>query len=273
MTFCDLGIEDGNRRPPNAGYHYNLGIFLRRALFSKSFTGKILECLRKKHRSGKLTTAILETVCSIRIRSTDTDNKKREHVLNYFTILHLVTGFSAFFLVIANITGLYQPAEVGNETNALLLTAALVNLLAASKENRGKSQLFGSALLFAGITAAFGHVLNSALTVTGLTLDQIALITLSAGTIVLVVTDLSSACSGLFAANGADPRESGTVKWFNVAKGFGFITRDCGDDVFVHYRAIRGKGHKTLSEGQRVEFVVVEREKGLQAEEVSIIHQ
>ena len=193
--------------------------------------------------------------------------------MNYFNILHLVTGFSAFFLVIANIIGLYQPAEAGNETNALLLTAALVNLLVASKENRGKSQIFGSVLLLAGITAAFVYVLNNALAIAGLPLDQIALITLSAGTIVLVVTDLPSACSSLVATSAADPRESGTVKWFNVAKGFGFITRDCGDDVFVHYRAIRGKGHKTLSEGQRVEFVVVDREKGLQAEEVSIINQ
>ena len=193
--------------------------------------------------------------------------------MNYFNILHLVTGFSAFFLVIANIIGLYQTAEVGNEINALLLTAALVNLLAASKENRGKCQLFGSVLLLAGITAAFVYVVNDALAIAGLPLDQIALITLSAGTIVLVVTDLPSACSGLFTKHSVDPRESGTVKWFNVAKGFGFITRDCGDDVFVHYRAIRGKGHKTLSEGQRVEFVVVDREKGLQAEEVSIINQ
>ena len=193
--------------------------------------------------------------------------------MNYFNILHLVTGFSAFFLVIANIIGLYQPAEIGNEINALLLTAALVNLLAANKKNRGKSQLFGSVLLLAGITAAFVYVLNHALAIADLTLDQIALITLSAGTMVLVVTDLPLACSGLLATNATDPRESGTVKWFNVAKGFGFITRDCGDDVFVHYRAIRGKGHKTLSEGQRVEFVVVDREKGLQAEEVSIINQ
>ena len=63
-------------------------------------------------------------------------------------------------------------------------------------------------------------------------------------------------------------REMGTVKWFNVTKGFGFITRDSGDDVFVHYRAIRGEGHRTLSEGQRVEFIVVDKDKGLQAEDV-----
>lgn len=64
------------------------------------------------------------------------------------------------------------------------------------------------------------------------------------------------------------PREQGRVKWFNATKGFGFITRDQGDDVFVHYRSIRGEGHRTLREGQQVEFVVVKGEKGLQAEDI-----
>lgn len=64
------------------------------------------------------------------------------------------------------------------------------------------------------------------------------------------------------------PREQGQVKWFNATKGFGFITRAQGDDVFVHYRSIRGEGHRTLREGQQVEFVVVKGEKGLQAEDV-----
>jgi cold shock CspA family protein len=64
------------------------------------------------------------------------------------------------------------------------------------------------------------------------------------------------------------PREIGKVKWFNASKGFGFITREQGDDVFVHYRSIRGEGHRTLREGQRVEFVVMTGEKGLQAEDV-----
>ncbi|MDC9719715.1 MAG: cold-shock protein [Gammaproteobacteria bacterium] len=69
-----------------------------------------------------------------------------------------------------------------------------------------------------------------------------------------------------------DPnRESGTVKWFNVTKGFGFVTRDQGDDVFVHFRSIRGKGHRSLLEGQRVRFSVTESDKGLQAEDVSIV--
>lgn len=63
-------------------------------------------------------------------------------------------------------------------------------------------------------------------------------------------------------------REQGTVKWFNDAKGFGFIQRDGGEDIFVHFRAIQGDGYRSLKDGEKVEFSVVEGEKGLQAEEV-----
>src|SRR5436189_4891777 len=66
-------------------------------------------------------------------------------------------------------------------------------------------------------------------------------------------------------------REKGTVKWFNNSKGFGFIQRDQGDDVFVHFKAITGSGYKSLEEGQRVEFSVTQGQKGLQAEEVTVI--
>ncbi len=61
---------------------------------------------------------------------------------------------------------------------------------------------------------------------------------------------------------------TGTVKWFNEAKGFGFIEQTEGADVFVHFRAIVGEGFKTLKEGQKVEFNVIDGEKGPQAEEV-----
>lgn len=63
-------------------------------------------------------------------------------------------------------------------------------------------------------------------------------------------------------------RETGTVKWFNDAKGFGFISRESGEDVFVHFRAIQSEGFKTLKEGQKVSFVVVQGQKGLQADAV-----
>ena len=63
--------------------------------------------------------------------------------------------------------------------------------------------------------------------------------------------------------------EKGTVKWFNGAKGFGFITRSSGEDVFVHFKAIVGDGYKTLNEGDRVEFNVEQGPKGLQASQVT----
>jgi len=62
--------------------------------------------------------------------------------------------------------------------------------------------------------------------------------------------------------------EQGTVKWFNADKGYGFITRDSGEDVFVHFRAIKGEGFKTLAEGERVKFDVEQGQKGLQAANV-----
>jgi len=66
-------------------------------------------------------------------------------------------------------------------------------------------------------------------------------------------------------------RQTGTVKWFNATKGYGFITPDEGRDVFVHYSGIRGTGYRSLEEGQRVEFEVVESPKGPQAQDVVVI--
>ena len=64
-------------------------------------------------------------------------------------------------------------------------------------------------------------------------------------------------------------RENGTVKWFDCGKGYGFITREEGEDVFVHFRAIRGEGYRKLDDGQLVEFTVVKGQKGYQAEDVA----
>jgi cold shock protein len=64
-------------------------------------------------------------------------------------------------------------------------------------------------------------------------------------------------------------KEKGVVKWFNAAKGFGFIQRETGEDVFVHFSAIQSTGYRSLDEGAQVQFVVKKGPKGLQAEEVT----
>lgn len=68
-----------------------------------------------------------------------------------------------------------------------------------------------------------------------------------------------------------EERETGTVKWFNATKGFGFITRESGDDIFVHYSSLEGDGYRSLKEGQKVEYAVGEGEKGLQAKAVKAL--
>jgi len=66
-------------------------------------------------------------------------------------------------------------------------------------------------------------------------------------------------------------RKVGAVKWFNSTKGFGFISQDNGEDVFVHFQSIVGDGYKTLKENQKVEFSITQGPKGLQAAEVKVI--
>ncbi|HEY4665823.1 MAG TPA: cold shock domain-containing protein [Anaerolineales bacterium] len=66
-------------------------------------------------------------------------------------------------------------------------------------------------------------------------------------------------------------RVTGTVKWFNDGKGYGFIAREGGDDVFVHFSAIQGNGFRSLQEGQRVEFTIQQGPKGLQAADVTVV--
>ena len=66
-------------------------------------------------------------------------------------------------------------------------------------------------------------------------------------------------------------RQTGTVKWFNDEKGFGFITPENGPDLFVHYRSIQSAGFKSLQEGQKVSFVAVKGQKGMQADEVQVV--
>jgi len=66
-------------------------------------------------------------------------------------------------------------------------------------------------------------------------------------------------------------RIQGTVKWFNSSKGYGFISQENGEDVFVHYKSIIGDGYKTLNENDKVEFVVTEGQKGPQAADVQVV--
>ena len=90
----------------------------------------------------------------------------------------------------------------------------------------------------------------------------------------ILIASILSAKTSSSRSSGSDvvisgDQERGTVKWFNAAKGFGFITRENGEDVFVHFRSIQGKGHRSLGEGQAVIFSVAEGEKGLQAVDVT----
>lgn len=116
---------------------------------------------------------------------------------------------------------------------------------------------------------------------------QIDMITMSSFLLATVITVLlNSAVTGRPAKSGKSPvaevlkdklagkdndRHEGTVKWFNVSKGFGFITRESGEDIFVHYRAIRGQGRRRLFDGQQVSFYIIDSEKGLQADDVEIL--
>ena len=90
---------------------------------------------------------------------------------------------------------------------------------------------------------------------------------------ILIASIMAAKTSGSASTQGSaeisGDQERGTVKWFNAAKGFGFITRENGEDVFVHFRSIQGKGHRSLGEGQAVIFSVAEGEKGLQAVDVT----
>ncbi len=83
----------------------------------------------------------------------------------------------------------------------------------------------------------------------------------------LIASWWTGAAADTEVAGGPD---AGVVKWFNVSKGFGFITLDEGGDVFVHFRDIRGKGHRSLVAGQRVAFRVQQTDKGPQAHEVTV---
>lgn len=115
-------------------------------------------------------------------------------------------------------------------------------------------------------------------------LDYIAMAAFTLATVLTVLLNAAASClcNKQSCSNGDDDdyqrepvehegdRELGTVKWFNVSKGFGFITRENGEDIFVHYRSIRGQGRRRLFDGQAVSFYIIDSDKGLQADDVDI---
>jgi CspA family cold shock protein len=132
-------------------------------------------------------------------------------------------------------------------------------------------------LVIAAISATIVSVTQS-----GAPFDPLLLIAFSAATLAAVL--LGSAGGAQASSQDSKPRkqkkekrteqssgdrEFGKVKWFNVSKGFGFIIRDNGEEIFVHFRSIQGQGRRGLRDGQSVSFIVVENDKGPQAEDVT----
>ncbi|MDU9391481.1 cold shock domain-containing protein membrane protein [Pseudomonas japonica] len=190
-----------------------------------------------------------------------------------FKIVHLLTGAAALLLsFIPSLRADVTPYLLQHDAIYLALFG-LANLILAPVV----PQYYKGARQFLQITA-------SVLLVLTVVLQALALLALpEMGSLAALIAALFAAVLHLIAGfmkpakarNSASntsydmgKRDTGTVKWFNTSKGFGFISRDSGDDIFVHFRAIRGEGHRVLVEGQRVEFSVMNRDKGLQAEDV-----
>ncbi|MBC8651671.1 cold-shock protein [Pseudomonas sp. MTM4] len=206
-------------------------------------------------------------------------------------IIHVLTGVVALTLsFVPSITGA-MPLLVQPEALSLLFLGLLnVQLASAQANSHGRSRpvlLGASVLLIIAVVIQAAILLLPVVAIAGqpatlasLVLAFIAvLLQLAATQSVNARTTNRSPSSHRRSqhknvtapAASTAGREAGTVKWFNTSKGFGFISRDSGDDVFVHFRAIRGEGHRVLVEGQRVEFAVMMRDKGLQAEDVVAI--
>lgn len=200
-------------------------------------------------------------------------------------VIHVLIGAAALLLSFApSLMG--GPSPLTHSDALSLLFIGLLNAQFAASANtlsNGRTVVIGASILL--IVAAAVQVLVL-LAPIGLLAGQPATLASVALALVAVLLHLGAAQSDRVPtlrttqtpANPAKPRarsstpaagrETGTVKWFNTSKGFGFISRDSGDDVFVHFRAIRGEGHRVLIEGQRVEFTIMMRDKGLQAEDV-----
>jgi len=190
-------------------------------------------------------------------------------------IVHLLTGAAA--LLLSFIPALRDEALASYlQPEALYLALfGLLNLVLApvipywNRGPRHQLQNLVSALLVLAVALQILTLLVPLQTIAGQPAVMMGLIAaVLAVALHLAVSFYRSSPSPAAQSHDMTNRDTGTVKWFNTSKGFGFISRDSGDDIFVHFRAIRGEGHRVLVEGQRVEFSVMNRDKGLQAEDV-----
>ncbi|MBF7729365.1 cold-shock protein [Pseudomonas sp. N040] len=188
-------------------------------------------------------------------------------------IVHLLAGVAALLLSFIPALGTDAPAFLQQPDALYLAFCGLINLLLAGYVQSRHSPRHTAVSVLVVLAAALqALVLLAPMPLIGnqpaVVLALIALL----GAVLLQLADnlpkRSQAARPANTSGDQGKRETGTVKWFNTSKGFGFISRDSGDDIFVHFRAIRGEGHRVLVEGQRVEFVVMMRDKGLQAEDV-----
>ena len=192
-------------------------------------------------------------------------------------IVHLLTGAAA--LLLSFIPGLRSEALASylSQPDALYLAFfGLLNLVLApvipywNRGPRHQLQNLVSALLILAVVLQIMILLIPLETIAGQPAILVSLIAVVIAVALHLAVSFykSSPSSPAAQSQELGNRDTGTVKWFNTSKGFGFISRDSGDDIFVHFRAIRGEGHRVLVEGQRVEFSVMNRDKGLQAEDV-----
>lgn len=208
-------------------------------------------------------------------------------LLKTLRYLHLSIGAAALLAgLFASAPFLTQSAPI-NYPGLLAIFCGLINLQQFAQQRTAETglaggiALLGSALLIIAACVPFSALLISPLFAAWSIWALSAAITgVCLHTLIVLKQELSSIARAPRPAKPArkpapakdDTRETGTVKWFNTSKGFGFITRDNGGDVFVHFRSIQGEGHRALQEGQRVSYQVANRDKGLQAEDVAILN-
>jgi CspA family cold shock protein len=196
--------------------------------------------------------------------------------LNTFRYLHLFIGLAALITGLVFTLPLFAQNTLQGYIAILAIFTGLLNLQqftgrprADTSARRAVNIIVSIALMLTAVFPLLAIWISPSLADFALYAVGLAIGAVCLTTVMVLVSQLQQLSFNL--PGRQSDREAGTVKWFNTNKGFGFISRDQGDDVFVHFRAIRGEGHRALEEGQRVEFVVARREKGLQAEDVVIL--